>query len=204
MACVTPPPNSQWHSAHSNLILQRVQRPSHKGVAGAGWPSSLLVPPYAILSHTWGAGTDEVTSKDLTNGIGEGKPGYEKIRFCGDQAWRDGLQYFWIDTCSIGKANKGEFSPAINSMFPRYRNSTRCYAYLSDVSSSPSPLDANEEFNPSWWELDFRTSRWATRGWTLQEVLAPSLVEFFSWQHKRLGDVRSLTLQIYEIIGIPK
>jgi hypothetical protein len=61
------------------------------------------VPPYAILSHTWGADGEEVTYKDLMNGTGKGKAGYNKIRFCGEQARRDGLQYFWVDTCCIDK-----------------------------------------------------------------------------------------------------
>ena len=55
--------------------------------------------PYAILSHTWGADAEEVTFEDLTNGTGKDKPGYVKIRFCGEQARLDALQYFWIDTC---------------------------------------------------------------------------------------------------------
>jgi hypothetical protein len=59
------------------------------------------IPPYAILSHTWGADTEEVTFKDLTNGTGKDKPGYKKIQFCGEQAQQDGLQCFWIDTCCI-------------------------------------------------------------------------------------------------------
>jgi hypothetical protein len=57
------------------------------------------IPPYAILSHTWLADTEEPTFEDLTNGTGEKKLGYEKIRFCGEQARQDGLQYFWVDTC---------------------------------------------------------------------------------------------------------
>jgi hypothetical protein len=57
------------------------------------------IPPYAILSHTWGLDAEEVTFEDLTNGTGGKKPGYEKIRFCGEQARQDGLQHFWIDTC---------------------------------------------------------------------------------------------------------
>ena len=65
------------------------------------------IPPYAILSHTWGAATEEVTFQDQINGIGKGKgkskskskTGYKKIRFCGEQARRDGLRYFWVDTC---------------------------------------------------------------------------------------------------------
>jgi len=160
-----------------------------------------IIPPYAILSHTWGADTEEVTFKDLTNGTGEDKPGYKKIQFCGEQAQQDGLQYFWIDTCCINKANHAELSQAINSMFRWYCNATRCYVYLSDVSS---PLcDTNEEFTPPPWEPDFRKSRWFTRGWTLQELLAPSSVEFFSQEQKRLGNKRSLRQQIHEITGIP-
>jgi hypothetical protein len=63
-------------------------------------------PSYAILSHTWGADRDEVTFADLKTGDGKTKPGYNKIRFCGDQARRDGLEYFWIDTCCIDTTNK--------------------------------------------------------------------------------------------------
>jgi len=54
--------------------------------------------PYAILSHTWKDG-EEITFEELIDGTGKGKPGYDKIRFCGEQARRDGLQYFWVDTC---------------------------------------------------------------------------------------------------------
>lgn len=41
-------------------------------------------PPFAILSHTWGADTEEVTFTDFTKGSGRDKPGYKKIRFCGE------------------------------------------------------------------------------------------------------------------------
>jgi hypothetical protein len=159
------------------------------------------IPPYAILSHTWGADAEEVTFEDMTNGTGKDKPGYKKIQFCGEQAAQDGLQHFWIDTCCINKAYKAELSQAINSMFRWYRNATRCYVYLLDVSSSP--FDINKEFNLPPWELDFQKSRWFTRGWTLQELLAPSSVEFFSREQKKLGDRRSLKQQIYKITGIP-
>jgi hypothetical protein len=54
---------------------------------------------YAILSHTWGADTEEVILKDLKDGTAKGRTGYSKIRFCGEQAERDGLQHFWVDTC---------------------------------------------------------------------------------------------------------
>lgn len=160
------------------------------------------IPPYAILSHTWGADNEEVTFKDLADGCGSSKSGYEKILFCGEQAKRDGLQYFWVDTCCINKVNKGELSRAINSMFRWYRDAARCYVYLSDVSDAASKTD-EEDFSLPVWESDFRESRWFSRGWTLQELLAPDSVEFFSQQWKRLGDKASLRQQIYEITGIP-
>ena len=74
-------------------------------------------PPYAILSHRWGAEADEVTFEDVVGNTGKNKPGYTKIRLCGEQAQRDGLQYFWVDTCCINKANKAKLSLAIQSMF---------------------------------------------------------------------------------------
>ena len=82
------------------------------------------IPPYAILSHTWLAAQDgeEPTYEDMINGTGKGKLGYEKIQFCGEQARQDGLQYFWVDTCCINKANYVELQYAINSMFRWYRN----------------------------------------------------------------------------------
>jgi hypothetical protein len=74
------------------------------------------IPKYAILSHRWG--TDEVTFKDLTDGTSKSKAGgYSKIRFCGEQARRDGLKYFWVDTCCIDKSSSAELLEAINSMF---------------------------------------------------------------------------------------
>ena len=153
-------------------------------------------PKYAILSHTWEA--DEVTFEDLQNGTGTKKASYEKIRFCAEQARRDGLQYFWVDTCCIDKSNNAELAEAINSMFRWYRLSTKCYVYLSDVSGTFANIDDLA------WESVFRKSRWFTRGWTLQELIAPTSVEFFCRESKRIGSKSSLEQQIHEITGIPK
>jgi hypothetical protein len=155
---------------------------------------------YAILSHTWTDG-QEVTYQDLINSAGEGKTGYEKIKFCGEQATRDGLQYFWVDTCCIDKSNSAELSTAINSMFRWYRNAKKCYVYLADISTSS--YDADVQAKQSIWEAAFRGSRWFTRGWTLQELIAPVVVEFFSQDGKLLGDKRSLEKLIQEITRIP-
>ncbi|KAH6714006.1 NACHT domain-containing protein [Leptodontidium sp. MPI-SDFR-AT-0119] len=154
------------------------------------------IPEYAILSHTWEG--EEVTFEDLQNGTGTKKAGYEKIRFCAEQAKRDSLQYFWVDTCCIDKSNSAELTEAINSMFRWYRMSTKCYVYLSDVSRTAVNTDELA------WESAFRKSRWFTRGWTLQELLAPTSVEFFCRESKRIGSKSSLEQQIHEITGIPK
>jgi hypothetical protein len=113
---------------------------------------------YAILSHTWGADTEEVTFKDLMDGTGKSKDGYDKIRFCGEQAGRDGVQYFWVDTCCIEKSNSTELAEAINSMFRWYRNAAKCYVYLSDVSTTKRK--ASNQFSEFTWEPAFQTSRW--------------------------------------------
>ena len=158
------------------------------------------IPSYAILSHTWGL--EEVTFKDMIEGNRRSKTGFDKIRFCGEQARRDGLKYFWLDTCCIDKSNAVELQEAINSMFRWYQNAVKCYVYLSDVSTKKRK--ASDSFTEYTWEPAFRSSKWFTRGWTLQELLAPSpgSVEFFSQERDRLGDKRSLERQIHEITGI--
>jgi hypothetical protein len=171
------------------------------------------IPPYAILSHTWGEDAEEVTFADIAKGRGKHKPGYKKmfgnkktpgyrkIRFCGEQAQQDGLEYFWVDTCCINKSDKAELSLAIQSMFRWYQNAAKCYVYLSDVSTKKRKFD--DMLTQSTWESAFRSSRWFTRGWTLQELVAPSTVEFFSQEWERLGDKISLTLLISKTTGIP-
>jgi hypothetical protein len=59
------------------------------------------IPPYATLSHTWGRGeVDEVTYKDIMYDIGNNKPSFKELEFCGNQAKDADLHYFWVDTCS--------------------------------------------------------------------------------------------------------
>jgi hypothetical protein len=86
------------------------------------------------------------------------KVGYRKISFCGEQAKKDGLNYFWVDTCCIDKTNLPELSEAINSMYKWYRKAARCYVYLSDVTRAESS-EAVQQWKPA-----FRKSRWFTRG----------------------------------------
>jgi hypothetical protein len=145
------------------------------------------IPRYAILSHTWGPDCDEVTLKDIREGTGRNKLGYNKIRFCEKQASKDDIEYFWIDTCCIDKTSSAELQEAINSMFRWYQKAVKCYVYLSDIKDNDS----------------FQTSRWFTRGWTLQELVAPGVVEFYTVEGKKIGDKWSHMLQIHDITKIP-
>ena len=147
------------------------------------------VPAYAILSHTWGLDGEEVTFRDLSDQTGTRKKGYAKIEFCQRQAAKDGLRYFWIDTCCIDKSSSAELTEAINSMFRWYRQASKCYVYLSDVPDGDKSA--------------FGESRWFTRSWTLQELLAPEIVDFFSVGGKRIGDKGSLERKITKATGIP-
>jgi hypothetical protein len=162
-------------------------------------PTSGIVPAYAILSHTWGK--EEVIFQDVQVGADMsktvGKAGWSKIQFCAKQAAADGLEYFWVDTCCIDKRNAVELGAAINSMFRWYQNATRCYVYLSDVSKPHTGQD-----DQMVWQKEFRKSRWFTRGWTLQELIAPRLVEFFSSEGEQLGSKLALESEICEITGI--
>jgi hypothetical protein len=156
------------------------------------------IPKYAILSHRWGA--EEVTFRDVMDGTSKIKAGFGKIQFCGEQARRDGLEYFWADTCCIDKSNAIEYQHAINSMFRWYQDATKCYVYLPDVSLTRS--DSANKSNEAW-ESTFRKSEWFRRGWTLQELIAPAAVDFFSKEGELLGNKASLEQDICEITGIP-
>ena len=150
-------------------------------------------PPYAILSHTWSL--EEVSYQDMMSGRAKEKKGFAKIRACCEQALKEGIEYAWVDTCSIDKTSSTELSEAINSMFRWYAKSAVCYAYLSDVHYSLSQeievrddetsQDINEFANEA--REQFAKSKWFTRGWTLQELLAPEKVIFFSFDWRPLG-----------------
>ncbi|KAH7411657.1 hypothetical protein DE146DRAFT_732098 [Phaeosphaeria sp. MPI-PUGE-AT-0046c] len=155
------------------------------------------LPPYAILSHTWGADDEEVSFRDLMDMKGEGKPGYQKLNFCGKQAASNGLEYFWVDTCCIDKSSSAELTESINSMFRWYHNSSACFVYMSDVFVGMDGPDKSLQC-----QQDFQKSRWFTRGWTLQELLAPKSVQFFSRDGQLLGDKLSMHQRIHEITRI--
>ena len=131
---------------------------------------------YAILSHVWDATEqsfqDLCKLRDECAGTGENPRDrtLAKIRDCCRLAERHGFQWLWVDTCCIDKTSSAELSEAINSMFRWYRASAVCYVHLADV-------EADEEGRVE--DAALEASRWFTRGWTLQELLAPDAVVFF-------------------------
>ncbi|KAK4450903.1 hypothetical protein QBC34DRAFT_401828 [Podospora aff. communis PSN243] len=190
------------------------------------------IPPYVILSHTWGQ--EELTCQDLltpsSRALAKKKAGYAKIAGCCARAVDDGYDYAWVDTCCIDKSSSAELSEAINSMYRWYQDAHICYAYMSDVSleavaqlpSIPSAADISAARKrvaepPAKAQLHtipsilrdydslprtFGNSRWFTRGWTLQELIAPPLVEFYAQDWKEIGTKFSLRRAISRITGI--
>lgn len=137
------------------------------------------IPPYAILSHTWGP--EEVSFSEMKKPKyrkeARQKKGFSKIEGCCTRAKESGYAWVWVDSCCIDKRSSAELSEALNSMFQWYKCSSVCYVYLSDVDSGNDAVRM------------FRASRWFTRGWTLQELLAPQNITFFAQDWSRLGYV---------------
>lgn len=148
------------------------------------------IPPYAILSHTWG--DEEVDFQEFKEeNRANQKEGWSKIKNTCDKALSDGLQYAWVDTCCIDKSSSAELSESINSMFFWYRQAAKCYVFLSDFENGSTPED------------HFPRCRWFTRGWTLQELLAPRIVLFYDQNWKEIGNKIQLCQIISNITSIP-
>jgi hypothetical protein len=152
------------------------------------------IPRYAILSHTWGDG--EVLLQEMERNAARNKAGYHKILQGAELALKDGIPYIWVDTCCIDKSSSAELSEAINSMYQWYRKAEVCYAYLSDVSVVTGDIGGASILS------GFEESRWFTRGWTLQELLAPTHLLFFDKNWQRIGSRSDLEKHVTKITSI--
>ncbi len=146
------------------------------------------VPRYAILSHTWGV--DEPTFDDLATGSAHLRSGYQKIKQSCAIAAKADISHIWIDTVCIDKRSSSELSEAINSMYRYYERSDICYAYLEDISSGETA------------HKKIMGSRWWTRGWTLQEPIAPKEVVFYSTDWFPIASKRDFAPSIFQATGI--
>jgi hypothetical protein len=150
------------------------------------------IPRYAILSHTWGQ--EELSLQDMSDvHRHQEKRGYRKIQSCCQRALKDAYSYIWVDTVCIDKTSSVELSEAINSMYKWYSKAEVCYAILEDLET----VQTSDSFLS-----DLRDCRWFTRGWTLQELIAPRQVIFVNKNWVEVGDKESLTEIITEITGI--
>ncbi|KAH8905287.1 HET-domain-containing protein [Coniochaeta sp. PMI_546] len=158
------------------------------------------LPEFGILSHTWGQ--EEVSLQDMQNlDLAVTKKGFRKIEYCCRQAKADGWQFAWVDTCCIDKTSSAELSEAINSMYRWYSNAMNCYAYLVDTEVRSTqeflelllPKTKGKRFLP----------RWFSRGWTLQELIAPFDLQFFTVDWVCIGSKRALKGAISAVTGIP-
>ncbi|KAM5348895.1 hypothetical protein ACJ41O_008718 [Fusarium nematophilum] len=147
---------------------------------------------YAILSHTWGADEEEVKLEELAAHTQRQQPtakkGFDKIKQSCILAREEfKLDFLWVDTCCIDKSSSAELTEAINSMFKWYRDSTVCIAFLSDLEPGDASLEG---------------CKWFQRGWTLQELLAPSNVRFYDKAWRFRGDKSSLQSKLEVITRI--
>ena len=167
-------------------------------------------PKYAILSHRWGDG--EVSYKEMRKGTAPAGPGLTKIeRFCKLAATRD-LEWAWIDTCCIDKGSSAELSEAINSMFKWYQNCFECYVHLGDVEYSPEEMSLMKAWGNEYWsagcwprlESKFGKSSWFSRGWTLQELVAPnkSRTFFFDASWNMICNLPPIVNDVSRVTGI--
>lgn len=148
------------------------------------------IPDYAILSHCWAE--DEVSLQHLNSGNYRHRKGFEKIASCCRVSEREGYDYAWIDTCCIDKTSSAELSEVINSMFQYYVSSSICYAHLADVYDDDPELPNSS----------FAKSRWFTRGWTLQELIAPPIVVFLNSSWREIGTRSTLAPAVSAVTRI--
>ncbi|KAN0090411.1 Heterokaryon incompatibility protein (HET) domain containing protein [Hyaloscypha variabilis] len=157
------------------------------------------VPDYVILSHRWNTQTsEECNFEDVTkiplldlNCPARKKQGFSKIEGACRLASEDGYSWIWIDSCCIDKSSSAELQEAINSMWNYYAESNICYVYMADVQDSEAG-----------WDQRFRQSEWFTRGWTLQELIAPVFVEFYAEDWTPIGTKIERNEELAEITKI--
>ncbi|KAL9005321.1 MAG: hypothetical protein Q9188_001912 [Gyalolechia gomerana] len=160
-------------------------------------------PKYAILSHRWESNEASFTDfrKDAEQNFQktatQSHQGFVKIRRCCDLALTHGFRWVWIDTCCINKESSSELTEAINSMYDWYRKAETCYVYLADVGWKADTAEMQQASMSR-----FRQSSWFTRGWTLQELLAPAKVHFYDQDWRFIGTKDELAQEVSGITQI--
>jgi Heterokaryon incompatibility protein (HET) len=161
------------------------------------------VPRYVILSHRWG--DREVTLQAFreqrikSDSVNQFRTCFQQLQHREPSLWKiigacqvaesRSFEWIWIDVCCVDKSSSVELSEAMNSMFRWYAEAAECYAYLKDVEEG-----SNDRI--------FEKSEWHTRGWTLQELLAPIELNFFECHWNPIGSRSELADKISNATGI--
>ncbi|KAK2038696.1 HET-domain-containing protein [Colletotrichum somersetense] len=154
---------------------------------------------YAILSHTWEA--EEVSFRDMEDlEKAAKKKGFTKIVKACEIAHASGIKWAWVDTCCIDKSSSAELTESINSMWRWYKDAEICYTFFSDLPTPQSNVDPFLQRRATFEHL--KSCRWFTRGWTLQELLAPTNIDFFDSSWKQRGTKASLQYELSILTGI--
>ncbi|PNP55780.1 hypothetical protein THARTR1_04000 [Trichoderma harzianum] len=82
-------------------------------------------------------------------------------------------------------------------MFKWYKNSAIAYAFLEDY---PSPRIEKSALNTT--SVGFRHSRWFTRGWTLQELIAPQRLEFYNKSWEKIAEKTAIAKELSVVTGV--
>ncbi|KAI6100833.1 hypothetical protein EV401DRAFT_1877198, partial [Pisolithus croceorrhizus] len=120
---------------------------------------------FVTFSHRWGVGEPllrDIEGHSIYGMSTEG--GFGKLQAFCLRAREQNYFWAWSDTCCIDKDSSAELQEAIGSMFKWYRRSALTIVHLSDVPETGS----------------FGSSKWFRRGWTLQELLAPKTILFYT------------------------
>ncbi|KAI0634021.1 hypothetical protein C8Q77DRAFT_721212 [Trametes polyzona] len=118
----------------------------------------------------------------------------DKIKEICRIARKDGFRLLWIDACCMNLTSTPELAEILHLTYELFRQATICYVYLADVNTSP---DTSELLS------SFRRTRWFTRSWTLQELIAPPTLVFLNCYWQNVGTKATLASQLQEITGIP-
>lgn len=177
------------------------------------------IPDYAILSHRWYSQKEELSYREFVDGKKRETKGWAKIMATCEKALAHKYNWIWVDTCCIDKTSSAELTEAINSMFRWYQSAKECYVYLFDVTwdekydNTSSAQSSSTHLSPSSAASgkltgspasreSFRKSDWHTRGWTLQELLAPQNVIFYDKEWRFIGKKEKLAVDIAAATGI--
>ncbi|KAF8161847.1 hypothetical protein BJ912DRAFT_823325, partial [Pholiota molesta] len=97
--------------------------------------------------------------------------GWDRLaNFCRIAATNHKITFGWMDTICINKDSSAELDESIRSMYAWYADATVCIAYLAQTTSLSH----------------MHSDVWFTRGWTLQELLAPQSIIFHGANWKEL------------------